>query len=58
MEVGSKYSPPFIIMPVAVEPPIIIQPHDGAEIPAELTQSLQFTLSLIHISLPAPPARG
>ena len=46
MEVGSKYSPPFIIMPVAVEPPIIIQPHDGAEIPAELTQSLQFTWTM------------
>jgi TANFOR domain-containing protein len=46
MEVGSKYSPPFTIMPVAVEPPIIIQPHDGAEIPAELTQTLQFTWTM------------
>lgn len=30
-------------IPVAVEPPIIIQPHDGTEIPVELTQALQFT---------------
>lgn len=46
MELGSKYSPPFTIMPVAVEPPIIIQPYDGAEIPAELTQALQFTWTM------------
>ena len=39
-------SPPFTIMPIAVEPPIIIQPHDGAEIPAELTQALQFTWTM------------
>lgn len=45
-QLRTQCSPPFTIMPVAVEPPIIIQPYDGVEIPAELTQALQFTWTM------------
>ncbi|HHU27254.1 MAG TPA: TANFOR domain-containing protein [Bacteroidales bacterium] len=49
MELGSKYSPPFTISPAmagAVDPPQIIHPLNGAQIPLEQMQTLQFTWSM------------